>query len=143
MKKCVKKCVILFKMWKCVLKEDLPIRALIIFLVEWAWLFTRCPPCKLHHSNGMGLNSENWVRDESGLGFEKSYGERVPPTPRGWTWLDLLENCKSQRRWVKGYVTIRRPTPHMTISQTLINQRNGTPTPIHFFNFLVHFHDSQ
>ena len=117
------------------------LKYLIIFSCEMGLAFhTVFPVCKLHHLNEMSLNSKNWVRDKSGLGFEKPYGEQVPPTPRAWTWLDLLGIVKPKKvgKGLCTYVTIHRPTPHMTISLNTHQLGKWDPNPVHFFNFPVH-----
>ena len=98
---------------------------------------TVLPVCKLHHSNEMSLNSKNWVKDKCGLGFEKPYGEQVPPTPRALTWLDLLGIVKPKKVGKGLCYHPQTHTPHDNISQHSSIREMG-PNPIHFFNFPVH-----
>ena len=121
---------------------------LIIFSCGICLAFqTVLPLCKLQHSNGMSKNSKNWVRDKSDLGFEKSYGEQVPPTPRAWTWLDLLEIVKPKKVGKGLCYHPQTHTLHDNISQHSSISEMGPPPPFTSSIFLsihgLHFHDSQ
>ena len=118
------------------------LKYLIIFSCGMGLAFhTVLPVCKLHHSNEMSLNSKNWVKDKCGLGFEKPYGEQVPPTPRALTWLDLLGIVKPKKVGKGLCYHPQTHTPHDNISQHSSIREMG-PQPRSLLQFSCPFMDS-